>query len=61
MASSFPEKLVLGMEIRDKLVNFASEKIRGLRIESKGKDFNNAAVIRTNTMRFFIINLFVFF
>jgi tRNA (guanine-N7-)-methyltransferase len=36
LAKNFPKNLILGLEIRDKLVNFGSEKIRGLRIESKG-------------------------
>lgn len=31
LAPVFPDKLILGMEIRDKLVNFVSEKIRGMR------------------------------
>lgn len=31
LASIFPDKLILGMEIRDKLVNFVGEKIRGMR------------------------------
>lgn len=31
LAPIFPDKLILGMEIRDKLVNFVGEKIRGMR------------------------------
>ena len=31
LAPLFPKKLILGMEIRDKLVNFVAEKIRGMR------------------------------
>ena len=46
----FPDKLILGMEIRDKLCNFVAEKIRGHRINKPG-EFNNIAVVRTNTMR----------
>ena len=37
-------------EIRDKLVNFVGEKIRGYRTTEPGK-FNNISVVRTNTMR----------
>lgn len=33
LAPLFPNKLILGMEIRDKLVNFVGEKIRGYRIK----------------------------
>jgi tRNA (guanine-N7-)-methyltransferase len=47
----FPEKLIMGMEIRGRLVNYVNEKIRALRIESNGKDFGNIACIRTNAMR----------
>ena len=38
------------MEIRDKVVNFVAEKIRGYRIQNPGK-YNNIGVVRTNTMR----------
>lgn len=38
------------MEIRDKLVNFVGEKIRGHRIKFKGQ-YGNIGVVRTNTMR----------
>ena len=37
------------MEIRDKLVNYVGEKIRGLR--AKEDEFHNISVLRTNTMR----------
>ncbi|EAR97720.2 tRNA (guanine-N(7))-methyltransferase (macronuclear) [Tetrahymena thermophila SB210] len=54
LAKNFPEKLVLGLEIRDKLVNYVSEKIKALRIESPDHKYNNAACIRTNAMRHII-------
>ena len=50
LSNTFPDKLILGMEIRDKLCNFVAEKIRGYRIENPGK-YNNVSVVRTNTMR----------
>lgn len=50
LAPLFPDKLILGMEIRDKLVNFVSEKVRGYRIQNPGQ-YNNISVVRTNTMR----------
>jgi tRNA (guanine-N7-)-methyltransferase len=45
------EDLALGMEIRDKVTNFVSEKIKSLRVNSDHKNFNNISVIRTNTMK----------
>jgi tRNA (guanine-N7-)-methyltransferase len=50
LAPLFPDRLILGMEIRDKLVNFVSEKIRGYRIQSPGQ-YDHISVVRTNTMR----------
>lgn len=50
LAPLFPDKLILGMEIRDKLVNFVSEKIRGYRIQNHGQ-YDHISVVRTNTMR----------
>jgi tRNA (guanine-N7-)-methyltransferase len=50
LALEFPEKLILGMEIRDKLVNYVGEKIRGMRMSEKDK-YDNISVVRTNTMR----------
>ena len=38
------------MEIRDKVVNFVAEKVRGYRIQNPGK-YDNIGVVRTNTMR----------
>jgi tRNA (guanine-N7-)-methyltransferase len=52
-----PESLALGMEIRDKVTNFVSEKIKTLRINSGHKEFNNISVIRTNTMKL-LLNYF---
>ena len=45
----FPDKHIMGFEIRDKLVNFVGEKIRSLR--SKQNECHNIAVLRTNSMR----------
>jgi tRNA (guanine-N7-)-methyltransferase len=46
----FPNNLILGLEIRDKLVNYVGEKARGHRITYPGQ-YNNISVVRTNTMR----------
>lgn len=37
LATKFPDKLSLGMEIRDKLVNYVGEKIAALRVEHPGQ------------------------
>ncbi len=50
LSQRFPNKRVLGLEIRDKLVNFVGEKIRGKGI-LEPKAYNNLSVVRTNTMR----------
>jgi tRNA (guanine-N7-)-methyltransferase len=50
LSKKFPENLAVGMEIRDKVVNYVGEKIRALRIEHPGQ-YGNIAVLRTNAMR----------
>ena len=50
LAPLFKNKLILGMEIRDKLVNFVAEKIRGMRIKEP-LNYSHIGVVRTNTMR----------
>lgn len=51
LGEKFPDKLTLGMEIRDKVVDFVGLRIRSLRNESNFQQFNNVSVIRTNVMR----------
>lgn len=51
LSKEFPEKLILGMEIRDKVTNFVVEKINAMRINSQYKHYMNIAVVRTNTMK----------
>lgn len=51
LAKEFPDELILGMEIRDKVTNFVVQKINTLRINSQYKDYMNIAVVRTNTMK----------
>ena len=53
LAPHFPNDLILGMEIRDKVVNFVGEKIRSLRINSGQKEMSNVAAVRTNCMKTF--------
>ena len=50
MSPLFKDNLILGMEIRDKLVNYVAEKIKGHRITYPG-EYNNIGAVRTNTMR----------
>ena len=50
LAPVLPNKRLLGLEIRDKLVNYVAEKIRGYRIKNPGV-YDNISVVRTNTMR----------
>eukprot|EP01026_Neomeris_dumetosa_P060864 TRINITY_DN5742_c0_g1_i1.p1 TRINITY_DN5742_c0_g1~~TRINITY_DN5742_c0_g1_i1.p1 ORF type:complete len:257 (+),score=22.07 TRINITY_DN5742_c0_g1_i1:94-864(+) len=56
LATLFPDKLILGMEIRDKVQQFVRERILHLRQEEEGK-YNNVSVVRTNSMKF-LINYF---
>lgn len=51
MATSFPDKMMLGMEIRHKVAEFAHEKIVSLRRENAGS-YENVDVIQTNTMKY---------
>ena len=47
----FPDELILGQEIRDKVANFVGKKANALRINSQYKECLNVGVIRTNTMK----------
>mmetsp|Transcript_2320 Transcript_2320/g.1663 ORF Transcript_2320/g.1663 Transcript_2320/m.1663 type:complete len:269 (+) Transcript_2320:113-919(+) len=51
LSNEFKDKLILGMEIRDKVVNYAAEKINTIRINSGYKCYMNIAVVRTNAMK----------
>jgi len=51
LAKSYPNELLLGHEIRDKVANFVAQKVNTLRINSQYEDYNNVAVVRTNTMK----------
>ncbi|DBA80136.1 TPA: hypothetical protein ACH3X2_007612 [Trebouxia sp. C0005] len=46
----YPDKLMVGMEIRDKVTNYVIERVSALRREQPGK-FNNITALRTNAMR----------
>jgi len=45
LSKEFPEELILGMEIRDKVTNFVVQKINSSRINSGYKEYMNIAVV----------------
>lgn len=47
----FPDKLMLGIEIRVKVSDFVKEKIKALRLMNPGK-YQNIACIRSNAMKY---------
>ena len=49
LTKGFPDKLILGLEIRDKVVNFAGEKVNAKRINED--ECLNVGVLRTNAMK----------
>ena len=51
LTKGFPDKLILGLEIRDKVVNFAAEKVNTIRINSEYKEALNIAFCRQNAMK----------
>jgi tRNA (guanine-N7-)-methyltransferase len=51
LATLFPDKLILGMEIRDKVAAYVRERIACLRREHPGQ-YQNVSVLRTNAMKF---------
>ena len=51
LSPMFPETRMLGMEIRVKVSDFVTDKIRGLREQHPGQ-YNNIACVRTNAMKY---------
>ncbi|PRW57644.1 Cilia- and flagella-associated 57 [Chlorella sorokiniana] len=51
LAEAYPDKLVLGMELRDKVTEYVKERIIALRKQHPGQ-YQNASVVRTNAMKF---------
>mmetsp|Transcript_16375 Transcript_16375/g.27709 ORF Transcript_16375/g.27709 Transcript_16375/m.27709 type:complete len:182 (+) Transcript_16375:121-666(+) len=51
IAEHFPNNLLLGQEIRDKVANFVGKKVNAMRINSGFKECMNMGVVRTNTMK----------
>lgn len=53
LAPLFPETLVLGLEIRQQVTNFVTDKIAALRKQEElTAGYQNAAVLRANAMKF---------
>ena len=53
LAPLFPEKLILGAEIREQVTNYVGQRIHALRHEEPGK-WGNVSVLRTNTMKYLV-------
>lgn len=51
LSELYPDTLVLGMEIRDKVSAYVRERIAALRHEQPGR-YGNASVMRTNAMKY---------
>lgn len=51
LSSVYPDKLMLGMEIRVKVSDYVKDRITALREENPGK-YQNVACIRTNAMKY---------
>ena len=51
LTKHFPDNLILGQEIRDKIANFVAKKANSIRINSGYKECLNVGVVRTNTMK----------
>lgn len=48
----FPDKISIGIEIREKVASYVDQRIKALRAENKDKEhFQNIAVVRTNAMK----------
>lgn len=47
----FPDKLILGMEIRVKVSDYVMDRIAALRLQQPG-EYQNIACVRTNAMKY---------
>ncbi len=50
LAEAYPDKLVVGMELRDKVCEYVQRRVAALRVKEPGK-FANAACVRANAMK----------
>lgn len=51
LATLFPEILMIGMELRDKVTEYVKERILSLRVANPGQ-YQNVSVVRTNSMKY---------
>ncbi|XP_043703306.1 tRNA (guanine-N(7)-)-methyltransferase [Telopea speciosissima] len=51
LATLFPETLMIGMELRDKVTEYVRERILALREANPGQ-YQNISVVRTNSMKY---------
>jgi len=51
LSPMFPSTLILGMEIRDKVVQYVEDRIKALR-EKEAPNYGNISVLRTNAMKY---------
>jgi tRNA (guanine-N7-)-methyltransferase len=51
LSTLFPETLMIGMELRDKVAEYVKERILALRTTNPGQ-YQNVSVVRTNSMKY---------
>ncbi|XP_058780651.1 tRNA (guanine-N(7)-)-methyltransferase-like [Vicia villosa] len=51
LSTLFPETLMIGMELRDKVSEYVKERILSLRVANPGQ-YQNISVVRTNSMKY---------
>ncbi|KAG9448689.1 hypothetical protein H6P81_008654 [Aristolochia fimbriata] len=51
LSTLFPDTLMIGMEIRDKVSEYVKERILALRVANPGQ-YQNISVVRTNSMKY---------
>lgn len=51
LATLFPDTLMVGMELRDKVTEYVKERVNGLRTTNPGQ-YQNISVVRTNSMKY---------
>ncbi|EEF32774.1 tRNA (guanine-N(7)-)-methyltransferase [Ricinus communis] len=51
LSTLFPETLMIGMELRDKVTEYVKERVLALRVANPGQ-YQNISVVRTNSMKY---------
>lgn len=51
LSTLFPDALMIGMELRDKVTEYVKERILALRVTNPGQ-YQNISVVRTNSMKY---------